>query len=36
MILKYALAFYEKTPVKFDSDASKLDEINKLLAAITK
>lgn len=36
MILKYALAFYEKTPLKFDSDASKLDEINKLLAAITK
>ena len=36
MILKYALAFYEKTPVKFDSDAAKLDEINKLLAAITK
>lgn len=36
MILKYALAFYEKTPVKFDSDSAKLDEINKLLSSITK
>ncbi len=35
MVLKYALAFYEKTSVKFDSDKSKLDEINKLIDDLT-
>ncbi len=35
MVLKYALAFYEKTTVKFDSDKSKLDEINKLIDDLT-
>ena len=36
MILRYALAFYEKTPVKFESDSTKIEEINKLLSEITK
>ena len=35
MVLKYALAFYEKTTVKFDSDKKNLDEINKLIADLT-
>lgn len=35
MVLKYALAFYEKTSIKFDSDKSKLDEINKLIDDLT-
>ena len=35
MVLKYALAFYEKTTVKFDSDKKNLDAINKLIADLT-
>ncbi len=35
MILRYALAFYEKSPIKFATDREKLEEINDLLDDLT-
>ncbi|MCI7805529.1 MAG: hypothetical protein SO157_08295 [Bullifex sp.] len=35
MLLRYALAFYEKSPIKFATDAEKLEEIRELIDDLT-
>ena len=35
MLLRYALAFYEKSPIKFATDAEKLEEIWELIDDLT-